>query len=132
VCHAVGDLVVPFEEGRLIATKVRDATLVALDSPNHLLMAQEPAWAAFLRELDAIAPAAVALDYELSGRESEIVGLVSEGLSNDEIAARLVLSTRTVERHLSNVYVKWQLSGKAARAAAAARYTQLRSSARTT
>jgi len=35
-----------------------------------------------------------------------------------------VLSVRTVERHLSNIYAKLRLSGKAARAAAAARYAQ--------
>jgi DNA-binding NarL/FixJ family response regulator len=50
---------------------------------------------------------------------------VADGLSNEEIAGRLVLSVRTVERHLSNVYVKLRVSGKAARAAAAARYSQL-------
>ena len=45
--------------------------------------------------------------------------LVAAGLTNEAIAERLVLSVRTVERHLSNVYVKLRVSGKAGRAAAA-------------
>jgi DNA-binding NarL/FixJ family response regulator len=61
---------------------------------------------------------------QLTPREREVVALVGEGLSNDEIAERLFLSVRTIERHLSNVYVKLRVSGKAARAAAAVRFSR--------
>ena len=44
--------------------------------------------------------------------------LVADGLGNEEIAQRLVLSLRTVERHLSNIYLKIGASGRVARAAA--------------
>jgi pimeloyl-ACP methyl ester carboxylesterase/DNA-binding CsgD family transcriptional regulator len=61
---------------------------------------------------------------ELSAREREVMRLVAEGMSNEQIAERLYLSVRTVERHLSNVYVKLRVSGKAARAAAAVRFSR--------
>ena len=56
----------------------------------------------------------------LSGRETEIVRLIAYGKSNHEIADTLFLSVRTVERHLSNVYLKIGAAGKSARAAAVA------------
>ena len=55
----------------------------------------------------------------LSPRELEVLELVAAGLTNEEIAERLCLSVRTVERHLSNIYAKLRVSGKAGRAAAA-------------
>ncbi len=42
----------------------------------------------------------------LTPREVEVLCLVAEGLSNREIAERLYLSVRTVERHISNIYIK--------------------------
>jgi ATP/maltotriose-dependent transcriptional regulator MalT len=56
----------------------------------------------------------------LTSRESEILALVARGESNQEIAAGLVLSVRTVERHISNIYQKLGLDGRTARTAAAA------------
>jgi DNA-binding NarL/FixJ family response regulator len=43
-------------------------------------------------------------------------------MTNDTIADRLFVSVRTVERHLSNIYAKLHVSGKSARAAAAAAF----------
>ncbi len=42
----------------------------------------------------------------LTGREAEVLGLLAQGRSNKEIAARLDLSVRTVERHITSCYRK--------------------------
>jgi pimeloyl-ACP methyl ester carboxylesterase/DNA-binding CsgD family transcriptional regulator len=128
VLHPTKDALVPFAEGRLLATLVPGARFVPLDSPNHILLADEPAWERFRAELHAFLgadqrPAGDGLP-ELSPRERDVLALVADGLSNEQIAARLHLSVRTVERHLSNIYVKLRVSGKAARAAAAARFSR--------
>jgi pimeloyl-ACP methyl ester carboxylesterase/DNA-binding CsgD family transcriptional regulator len=132
--HADADGVVPFEAGAALAAAIPGARFVSLASRNHLLLEAEPAWTSFLGELRAFLPIdpASADDRRAAGgpdpglaaltdREREILGLVAEGLSNAAIAEQLVLSDRTIERHLSNVYVKLGIEGKAARAAAAAR-----------
>jgi pimeloyl-ACP methyl ester carboxylesterase/DNA-binding CsgD family transcriptional regulator len=131
VAHARDESAVPFAEGRLLATRIPGARFLPLQGRNHILLADEPAWPAFLsglREFLGSPEAPVAADdlEELSTREREVVELVAAGLSNEEIAQRLFVSVRTVERHLSNVYAKLRLSGKAARAAVAARYSAAR------
>ncbi len=133
VIHARGDRVVPVEEGRLLATLIPDARLILLDSVNHILLAGEPAWEQFVSALRGFlgssgVPAPSTPAAELSSRELEVLELVAAGLTNEAIAERLFVSVRTVERHLSNVYVKLRLSGKAARAAAAVSFIKLRTS----
>jgi ATP/maltotriose-dependent transcriptional regulator MalT len=54
--------------------------------------------------------------FEFTGRELEVLRLISEGKNNDEIAEKLFLSVRTVEKHLTNIYSKVGVSGKSARA----------------
>jgi pimeloyl-ACP methyl ester carboxylesterase/DNA-binding CsgD family transcriptional regulator len=129
VIHAREDRVVPVAEGRMLATLIPGARLVLLDSENHILLADELAWEQFRSALrgflDVPVAAPAALDAgELTAREMAVLELVAAGLTNEAIAERLSISVRTVERHVTNIYAKLRLSGKAARAAAAVAFTE--------
>ena len=51
VLHSRGDQMIAFKECRALAAGIRGARLVALESDNHILLADEPAWPVFLQEL---------------------------------------------------------------------------------
>jgi DNA-binding NarL/FixJ family response regulator len=53
----------------------------------------------------------------LSARELQIVSLIAEGLTNQQIAAELQISINTVERHVSNSYRKLNVRGRVEAAA---------------
>jgi DNA-binding NarL/FixJ family response regulator len=66
-------------------------------------------------ELDALdAPAPSPDTHGLTARELEVLRLIAGGRTNKAIAAELVLSERTVERHASNIFAKLGVSTRAA------------------
>lgn len=132
VLHALDDRSTTFDNAVQVSGQIAGARLVPLESRNHILLADEPAWKVFLREVTAFLEPdrraslenrpAIGSAEALSRREREVLRLCADGMTNDEIAAALALSPRTVERHLSNVYLKLGVTGSAARAAAVARF----------
>jgi DNA-binding NarL/FixJ family response regulator len=50
---------------------------------------------------------------DLSERELEVLGLVARGLSNSQIADRLLISGKTVSNHISNIFLKLHVSDRA-------------------
>lgn len=49
---------------------------------------------------------------ELSNRETEIVRLIAQGLSNRDIGANLLLSEKTIKNHISRIFDKLQISAR--------------------
>jgi DNA-binding CsgD family transcriptional regulator len=80
----------------------------------------EAAAAAALAALGVPRPARPVEAPLLTPRERDVIRLLAQGRSNDEIARELVLSVRTVERHVENIYDKIGVSGRTGRAAATA------------
>ncbi len=76
---------------------------------------ESSAWAHALAsryELHTPAVEAAARPLPFSGRERQIVNLVAAGLSNREIADRLVISVRTVEGHLYRLFTKLGINSR--------------------
>jgi pimeloyl-ACP methyl ester carboxylesterase/DNA-binding CsgD family transcriptional regulator len=128
VLHARGDRMNEFDNGLFLASNIDGARLVALESSNHILLEDEPAWPVFVSEVEEFMeperssrPAGVDVRQVLSARELEVLRLAADGYDNDAIAEALTLSVRTVERHLHNIYAKLEINGKSARAAAVAK-----------
>lgn len=69
------------------------------------------------------APATPAYPDNLTQREVEVLRLIAAGGSNQEMAAALVLSVRTVERHITNIYGKINARSKAEATAYAFRHS---------
>ena len=129
ILQSEGDRSTTFDNAVDVSAAIPGARLVPLDSRNHILLADEPAWSTFVTEVAAFlerdrrASTGDAPDLRsLTARERDVLRECAEGRTNEDIAVALTLSPRTVERHLSNVYGKLGLSGTAARAGAVAAY----------
>ena len=53
-------------------------------------------------------------EHMLTSRELEVLRLVAEGQTDRKVAEKLVISHRTVNRHLSNIFTKLDVPGRTA------------------
>lgn len=124
VLHSRQDAIIPFEEGRQVASLISGAQFVPLESRNHILLDTEPAWQQLVGALDDFLPVAAAppaapgpakaafLD-ALTTRERDVLELVAQGLDNDTIGSRLGISTKTVRNQVSIIFSKLGVSSRA-------------------
>ncbi len=117
VMHARGDPTIPFEEGRRVAALVPGARFIPLETRNHILLEGEPSWAQFMQAIDEFLPASPSKMAdclaELTPRERDLLEFVAQGSDNNEIAARLNISVKTVRNHLSTIFSKLGASTRA-------------------
>lgn len=112
VVHARRDEVVPFSSGRMLASEIPGAEFVELESRNHILLAEEPAWQRFRDAVLEFTGRPARTDAEdemfaaLSEREREILAAIVEGHSNAEIGGVLFVSEKTVRNSLTRIFEK--------------------------
>lgn len=112
VLHRRNDALVSFDRAIELAALIPGARLELLDGEAHIhSLGDSSALAericAFTAGSTRRVPAA-----GLSSREAEVLDLVAGGHTNAEVAEQLVLSVRTVERHLLNAYTKLGVRGR--------------------
>jgi predicted ATPase/DNA-binding CsgD family transcriptional regulator len=92
-----------WEEGRAMSMKAAMEYALSEEEPSTttLSTSEQP-------------PSSLEHPAGLSAREVEVLGLVAEGLTNPQVAERLFLSPRTVQRHLNSIYHKLGVSSRTA------------------
>ena len=113
VIHSRDDEVCPIAESRLLASGIPGAQFVELDSRNHILLEDEPAWKRFqevVLDFADLAPTAASGEdpafAQLTAREREVLVLITQGLGNADIGRNLSISEKTVRNHISNLFDK--------------------------
>jgi pimeloyl-ACP methyl ester carboxylesterase/DNA-binding CsgD family transcriptional regulator len=119
VVHPRGDSIIPFDQGREVAGLIPSALFVPLESRNRITLDTEPAWQQLVGALNDFLPASLTGGQvvpplnDLTARERGVLELVAEGLDNHQIAERLDISEKTVRNHVSAIFSKLQVKGRA-------------------
>ncbi len=117
ILHALGDTYVPFALGRDLAARIPGAEFVPFEGVGNGPVAHRDVIVREVRRfLFGTLHASIQVDSEefrpgeypdgLTAREADVLRLVASGCSSREIGQVLVLSVRTVERHITNIYSK--------------------------
>jgi len=101
VFHARDDQMVTLDQGRKIVAWIPGARFVELDSDSHILPARHEAGRMFIAETIEFLGGGRPDKPRLSRRQTQILGLVAQGMTDKQVARELGLSPRTVEMHVA-------------------------------
>ena len=121
VMHAREDAIIPFDEGRRVASLIPGAHFVPLESRNHVLLEGEPAWQHFIDAITEFLPANTpgasatpsVFISDLTRREQQVLELLAQGLDNNTIAETLSISDKTARNQVSIILGKLGVSSRA-------------------
>jgi DNA-binding CsgD family transcriptional regulator len=111
VLHRRNDALVSCDEAISLASRIPGARLELLEGEAHVYCVGDSRALAERIHAFTAGPGRVPAA-NLSAREAEVLELVARGHTNAEVAAQLVVSVRTVERHLLNAYTKLGVRGR--------------------
>ena len=104
VIHREGDRAVPLAEGQRLAAGIDGATMTVLPGRTHVPFAGDvDALVDAIRQGLGLPPVKRRFAPALTPRQMEVAALVSEGLSNRQIAERLVITERSAESHVERI-----------------------------
>lgn len=114
VLHARDDGVVPLSEGRYLAQGISGAEFRVVDSANHILQVDEPAWDESCRAILEFTGAggAVGDGFDLTRREQAVLAEICAAKSNKQIARDLKMSEKTVRNHATRIFAKLGVSSR--------------------
>ena len=104
VIHREGDRAVPLAEGQRLAGGINGAAMTVLPGRAHVPFAGDAdALVDAIRQGLRLPPLKRRFEPVLTPRQMEVAALVSEGLSNRQIAERLVITERSAESHVERI-----------------------------
>jgi DNA-binding CsgD family transcriptional regulator len=123
VLHALGDPLVPLECGVEVAERAPSAEFVTYERASAVpwvisnVLVSEVHRFLGIPARNQPAPGGTESDIRaptgsLTARETQVLTMLAGGMSNNAIASELVLSVRTVERHIANIYSKLRLNSR--------------------
>jgi pimeloyl-ACP methyl ester carboxylesterase/DNA-binding CsgD family transcriptional regulator len=114
VVHRVGDRAAPLRQGQILAAAIPGARLAELPGRSHLpFIGDADELSRVIRAFLGLPPSRRPAGPSLTPRQREVAALVAEGLTNREIAARLVITERSVESHVDRIRLRLGVRSRA-------------------